>query len=194
MKAVGMSMHRRSARARRPRRHRAADEERRVATCDGRGAHLEGDVDEAVERAGGRTHGHPVADEALHGVLHLAHVNAAGEVHVVVEHVVVAVLLLGPPADPAHPSRGVVARGVAHSLEADLRMGLRLEGRERGGEGSGQCGGRRDQQSKDGAADLRGRMGVAWICRGATRRERKGEGRKGGGWEKRGDAQGVTGK
>jgi hypothetical protein len=25
---------------------------------------------------GGRAHGHPVADEALHGVLHLAHVVA----------------------------------------------------------------------------------------------------------------------
>jgi hypothetical protein len=29
-------------------------------------------------------------------------------------------------------------------IEADLRMGLRLEGRERRGEGSGLCGGRRD--------------------------------------------------
>jgi hypothetical protein len=37
-------------------------------------------------------------------------------------------------------------------------------------------------------------LGVAWICRGAMRRERKGEGRKGGGWEKRGEGQGVTGK
>jgi hypothetical protein len=55
-----------------------------------------------------------------------------------------AVLLRGPPADPARPGRGVGARGVAHGLEADLRMGLRLEGRERRGEGSGQCGGRRD--------------------------------------------------
>jgi hypothetical protein len=37
-------------------------------------------------------------------------------------------------------------------------------------------------------------LGVAWICRGAMRRERKWEGRKGGGWEKRGEGQGVTGK
>jgi hypothetical protein len=49
-----------------------------------------------------------------------------------------------PVGRGARPGRGVGARGVAHCLEADLRMGLRLEGRERRGEGSGQCGGRRD--------------------------------------------------
>jgi hypothetical protein len=117
---------------------------RHVAVRDGHGALLEGDVDEAVEWAGGRAHSHSIADEALHSALHLAHVEAAGEVHVAVEHVAMAVLLRGPPADPARPGRGVGARGVAHGLEADLRMGLRLEGRERRGEGSGQCGGRRD--------------------------------------------------
>jgi hypothetical protein len=49
-----------------------------------------------------------------------------------------------PVGRGARPGRGVGAHGVAHCLEADLRMGLRLEGRERRGEGSGQCGGRRD--------------------------------------------------
>jgi hypothetical protein len=128
-----------------------------------------------VWEGGGHAHGHPVADEALHGALHLAHVEAAGEVHVAVEHVAVAVLLRGPPADPARPGRGVGARGVAHCLEADLRMGLRLEGRERRGEGSGQCDGRRDCGWRGSAKEQRGGRGKGKGGRAAGgRREARG--------------------
>uniref|UniRef100_A0A0E0I872 Uncharacterized protein n=1 Tax=Oryza nivara TaxID=4536 RepID=A0A0E0I872_ORYNI len=102
-----------------------ADQPRRVAVGDRRGALLERRVDEGVVRAARRVDGHAGADEAVHGALHLGHVEAAGEVHVPVEHVAVAVLLGGPPADPPRPRRGVGAGEVADGADAVQRALVR---------------------------------------------------------------------
>jgi hypothetical protein len=65
----------------------------------------------------------------------------------------------------------------------------------RGGSEDGVAVGRKgEERGRERAVRWPARLGVAWICRGATRRERKGKGRKGVGWEKRGEGQGVTGK
>jgi hypothetical protein len=65
----------------------------------------------------------------------------------------------------------------------------------RGGSEDGVAVGRKgEERGRERAVRWPAGLGVAWICRGATRRERKGKGRKGDGWEKRGEGQGVTGK
>jgi hypothetical protein len=51
-----------------------------------------------------------------------------------------------------------------------------------------------EERGRERAVRWPARLGVAWICRGAMKRERKGKGRKGGGWEERDEGQGVTGK
>jgi hypothetical protein len=60
-----------------------------------------------------------------------------------------------------------VAGGIGRERRREWRMGLRLEG------GRG--------ERKGAGAAVAGEIGAAWICRGTTRRERRGEGRKGDG-------------
>jgi hypothetical protein len=57
-------------------------------------------------------------------------------------------------------------------IEADLRMGLRLEGRERRGEGSVQCGGRRDWGWRGSAEEQRVGRGGSELDRDLAKRER----------------------
>ena len=60
---------------------------------------------------------HAGADEVLDGLLDHAHVDAAGEVHVLGEDVAVAVLLGSPGARPDRPGAGAGAGLVAHAVE-----------------------------------------------------------------------------
>ncbi|BAS75558.1 Os01g0880850, partial [Oryza sativa Japonica Group] len=91
-------------------------EARRVPVRHGRRALLEAGVHEPQVRVVLHSY-HAGADEVLDGLLDHAHVDAAGEVHVLAEDVAVAVLLGGPGARPDGPGAGAGAGLVADAVE-----------------------------------------------------------------------------